>query len=367
MKPKQAILLPLALVAAPALAQSDDIEIAVEKDYDVHLRALFHHFHANPELSGLEVKTAARMAQELRALGAEVTEGVGGTGVVGILRNGKGPLIMLRADMDGLPLREETGLPYASTATQTLPDGTEVPVMHACGHDVHITSMIGTARQLAAMGDRWSGTLMFVVQPAEEGVTGARAMLADGLYERFGKPDYALAFHIGSADRTGLIQASEGATFASGDSLKITVRGVGTHDAQPHMGRDPIYIASQIVVALQSIVSREIDPLAPAVVSVGVFRAGTRNNIIPDSAELELTVRSQDEATRAVLISAIERIATGVARTHGVPADRLPIVERTGRVAVTANDPALARRLNAVMIETFGAEKFLALASTDGK
>ena len=220
--------------AAPAAADPAAVKQAVAADYDSHLEDLFVHFHANPELSFLEVETAQRMAVELKAAGLEVTEGGGGTGVVGMVRNGDGPLILLRADMDGLPMPEKTGLDYASTATQVGQDGNEYPVMHACGHDVHITSMVGTARRLMAMRDHWSGTLMFVVQPAEERVGGAAAMLEDGLYERFGTPDYALAFHVASILPTGKISASESIQYSSADSVDIKVPGVGAHGASPH-------------------------------------------------------------------------------------------------------------------------------------
>ncbi len=353
----------VAMASAPAAAQpaggAAAVANAVERDYEEHLGDLFRHFHANPELSFLETRTAARMAEELRAAGLEVTEGVGGTGVVGIARNGPGPLLLLRADMDGLPLPEKTGLEYASTAVQTGLDGKEYPVMHACGHDVHITSMVGTARALMALKDRWAGTLMFVVQPAEERVGGARAMLEDGLYDRFGKPDYALAFHVASILPTGTVSASEGIQYSSADSVDIMVPGVGAHGASPHAGRDPVYIASQIVTALQSIVSREVMPLSPAVITVGAFHAGTKHNIISDRADLQLTVRANDEQTRAQLLAAIERIAVNIGKAHGLP-DELPVkVSVSEGTPVTSNDPALARRLNAVMRHDLGEEAFV--------
>lgn len=340
--------------AAPAAADPAAVKQAVAADYDSHLEDLFVHFHANPELSFLEVETAKRMAVELKAAGLEVTEGVGGTGVVGMVRNGDGPLILLRADMDGLPMPEKTGLDYASTATQVGQDGNEYPVMHACGHDVHITSMVGTARRLMAMKDQWSGTLMFVVQPAEERVGGAAAMLEDGLYERFGTPDYALAFHVASILPTGKISASESIQYSSADSVDIKVPGVGAHGASPHMGRDPVYIASQIVTAMQSIVSREIEPLSPAVITVGAFHSGTKHNIISDRADLQLTVRANDEATRAQLLAAIERVAVNIGKAHGLP-DATPVeVAVSEGTPVTNNDPVLARRLNAVMQRDLG-------------
>ncbi len=347
-----------AAFSVPAAADNHNLAQAVEADYDSYLEPLFVHFHQNPELSFLESKTAARMAEELRAVGIEVTENVGGTGVVGMMRNGEGPLILLRADMDGLPVVEKSGLEYASTATQLGQDGQEYPVMHACGHDVHITSMVGTARWLKENMDRWSGTIMFVVQPAEERVGGAKAMIADGLYDRFGKPDYALAFHVNSGMATGKLSASEGIQYSSADSVDIIVPGVGAHGASPHRGRDPVYIASQIVTALQSIDSREISPLKPVVVTVGAFQAGTKHNIISDRATLQLTVRANDEETRAQTLEAIERIAVNIGKAHGLP-DDLPVqVSVSEGTPVTNNDPELAGRLNAVMKRELGEDVF---------
>lgn len=354
------LLLPIAAQADPA-----EVEQAVASDYDGHLESLFLDLHRNPELSFLEVQTAARMAEELRAAGLEVTEGVGGTGVVGIMRNGPGPLILLRADMDALPLREASGLPYASQVTQTARDGVDQPVMHACGHDAHMTSLVGTARQLAARRSEWSGTLMFVMQPAEEVGGGAHAMLEDGLFTRFGRPDFALAYHAAAGMPTGTVAASEGIQASSADSVDIEVPGIGTHGASPNQGRDPVYIAAQIVVALQSIDSREVSPLAPVVVTVGSFHAGTKHNIIPDSAHLQLTVRANDEAVRAQALAAIERIAVNTARAHGMPEDRLPQVTRSEGTPVTANDPVLARRLNAALRADLGEAAVVPFAQTN--
>ena len=348
----------LSLAAAPALANPAEVEAAVAKDYSAHLEDLFLHFHQNPELSHLEKNTAKRMAAEMRSAGLEVTEGVGSTGVVGMVRNGPGPLILLRADMDGLPVEEKSGLAYASQATQVGFDGKEYPVMHACGHDVHITSLVGTARRLMAMKDQWSGTLMFVAQPAEETVGGASGMIKDGLYTRFGKPDYALAFHVTSLMETGKVSASEGIQYSSADSVDIMVPGVGAHGAAPHMGRDPVYIASQIVTALQSIVSREIGPLSPAVITVGSFHSGSKHNIISDRADLQLTVRANDEETRKQLLSTIERVAVGIGKAHGLPEGNPVQVKFSEGTPVTNNDPELARRLNAVMVKTFGEDGF---------
>jgi len=339
---------------APALADAA-VKAAVKADYDSHLGALFTHFHQNPELSFLEIETAKRMAAELKKAGAEVTTGFGGTGVVGVMRNGPGPTLMLRADMDGLPLPEKSGLPYASKVMQKGQDGQVYPVTHACGHDTHITAMVGTARRLAAMKDRWKGTILFVVQPAEERVGGAKAMLADGLYSRFPKPDYALAFHVAAELPTGKISASEGLQYSSADSIDIMVPGIGTHGASAHMGKDPVYIASQIVVALQSIASREIGPLEPGVVTVGAFHAGTKHNIISDRADLQVTVRANNEKTRAQIIAAVDRIAKGVAKTNGMPDDKLPVVKVTEGTPTTINDAALARRMNAAFARDLGA------------
>ena len=345
-----------ALLMAPSPALADAaVKAAVKADYDAYLGALFTHFHQNPELSFLEIETAKRMAAELKKAGAEVTTGFGGTGVVGVMRNGSGPTLMLRADMDGLPLPEKSGLPYASKVMQKGQDGQVYPVTHACGHDTHITAMVGTARRLAAMKDRWKGTVLFVVQPAEERVGGAKAMLADGLYSRFPKPDYALAFHVAAELPTGKISASEGLQYSSADSIDIMVPGIGTHGASAHMGKDPVYIASQIVVALQSIASREIGPLEPGVVTVGAFHAGTKHNIISDRADLQVTVRANNEKTRAQIIAAVDRIAKGVAKANGMPDDKLPVVKVTEGTPTTINDAALARRMNAAFARDLGA------------
>ncbi|MDK2767278.1 MAG: amidohydrolase [Sphingomonas sp.] len=350
-------LLASSLIAAPVLAEPD-FAPAVEADYAAHLEALFVDFHKNPELSYKESRTAAIMAKELCAVGGiEVIEGVGGTGVVGVMKNGDGPTILLRADMDGLPLKEDSGLPYASSVTQEDIDGVVKPVMHACGHDVHITSMIGTARQLAKLKSRWKGTVVFVVQPAEERIGGARKMMEDGLYTRFPKPDYAVAFHVTSGFPTGKIGLEPGISSSSSDSVDITIFGIGTHGAAPHMGKDPIVMGSQIVMALQTLVSREIAPLKPGVVTVGSFHSGFKHNIISDKAELQLTVRSDDEETRKKLLDGIKRIAANVGRMNGLPEDKLPQV-RVGfeSTPVTLNDPALTTRVRGAFTKAFGAD-----------
>ena len=339
----------------PAARADEALRAAVAADYEAYLEPLFVHFHRNPELSFRETRTAARIAEELRGLGVEVTEGVGGTGVVGMIENGPGPTVLVRGDIDGLPILEDTGLPYASTATQVDIDGVEKPVMHACGHDVHITSLIGTARRLLAMKDAWSGTVMLVAQPAEERIGGTKAMLEDGLYQRFGVPDYALAFHVSAGEPAGKVAVPEELVASSSDSVDITVYGIGAHGASPHKGKDPIYIASQLVVALQGLVSRELPPLAPGVVTVGSFHGGFKHNIIPAEVKLQLTVRADSEETREQLLAGIRRIAEGVGRTAGLPDEVLPeVVLSTESTPTTVNDPATARRIREAFVRELG-------------
>jgi len=315
---------------APAAAQnsstSPDLSAAIAADYERELKALFLDFHKNPELSYKETRTAGIIAQKWRDAGFTVTEKVGGTGVVAVMKNGEGPTLMLRADMDGLPLVEDSGLDYMSTATQVSIDGEEKPVMHACGHDVHITSLIGTANQMAARKDQWAGTLVLIAQPAEERIGGAKLMMDDGLYTRFPKPDYAMAFHVSADTPTGQLALDEGIKSSSSDSVDIIVHGVGAHGASPHRGKDPIVMGAEIIMALQTIISREIAPLKPGVITVGSFHSGFKHNIISDKATMQLTVRSDDEETRAKLLEGIKRIATNVGRMNGLPEDKLPEV-----------------------------------------
>jgi amidohydrolase len=335
-----------------------DLQSDIANDYQSYLAKLFDHFHRNPELSTIENQTAARMAKELRAAGFEATEGVGGTGVVAIMHNGDGPMVMMRADMDGLPVEEKSGLANASVATQTSPiTGKEVPVMHACGHDVHITSLIGTARQMASRKDEWAGTLMLVVQPAEERVLGALAMKADGIWERFGTPDYALGFHVQSQDEAGVINITEGSPYAGADTVDIVIHGIGAHGAYPHSGKDPIVLGAQIVMALQTLVSRELSPRVPGVVTVGSFHAGTKHNIISDEAILQITVRSTSAETRTLLLEGIERIAVNMGRVAGLPEDMLPeVTVSTESVPPTINNVELTRRLKTAWREQIGEE-----------
>ena len=340
-------------------ASADDLSRAVHKDYKNHLATVFDYFHRNPELSSLEVQTAKRLAKELRAAGFEVTEGVGGTGLVAMMENGAGPLVMMRADMDGLPVKEKSGLPNASVAMQEDWDGKLVPVMHACGHDVHITSLVGTARRMAASRADWSGTLMLVGQPAEERVGGADQMMKDGIWQRFGQPDYALAFHVFSSIPTGKLGVTEGAPFSGADTVDIIIHGVGAHGASPHRGVDPVVLGSQIVLALQTVVSRTLAPREAGVITVGSFHAGTKHNIIPDRAHLQLTVRNDNLETRKILLDGIKRVAENMGRVAGLPEDKLPevIISAEG-VPPTVNNAALTRRLRAVWHDRWGEDVF---------
>ncbi|MGB7406746.1 MAG: amidohydrolase [Pacificimonas sp.] len=339
----------------PASAADADLSQSVQAQWDGGLNDLWTHFHANPELSFRESKTAERMAQELAAAGFEVTPGVGQTGVVGIMENGPGPVLMIRADMDGLPVKEDSRLPVMSTVTQVDIDGIEKPVMHACGHDVHIASMVGAARELQKRRDDWSGTIVMVVQPAEERIGGAKAMMEDGLYTRFPKPDMAIAFHVAAGIPAGKIVMESGLTYSSSDSVDITIHGVGAHGASPHAGKDPVLMGAEMVMLFQTLVSREIAPLQPGVVTVGSFHSGFKHNIISDRADLQLTVRSDDNEVRDKLIAGIRRIAEHVGRLNDLPEDKLPEV-RVGfeSTPVTVNDEALTTRMRTAFTEQFG-------------
>ena len=318
----------LTLLAAPA--QADDLREAVAADLPA-LVELYQDLHANPELSFQEFETAKKLAARARTLGFEVTEGVGKTGVVAVMKNGDGPTVMLRADMDGLPVIEQTGLPYASTRRAVPATGIETGVMHACGHDTHMAAWIGTAQLLSERRDQWSGTLVMILQPAEEIGEGALAMIEDGLYTRFPKPDYVLAFHDAAQAPAGVIAYSKGFALANVDSVDVVVPGVGGHGAYPHTAKDPIVIAASIVSRLQTLVSRELNPLEPGVVTVGSFQAGSKHNIIPDEARLQITVRSYTDEARKQLLDGIARIARGEALAAGMPDDKLP--------KVTVSDP----------------------------
>jgi hippurate hydrolase len=346
-------------VAAPAQVDRHFAEIAslADREYE-SLDGLYLHLHQNPELSYFEEKTGERLAEEMRRLGFEVATRVGGFGVVCVMRNGEGPTVMLRTDTDALPVTEATDLPYASKIVAKNEAGVDVGVMHACGHDIHMTCWIGAARVLTAMKDKWSGTLVMIAQPAEERGGGAKAMLADGLFARFPRPDFAVALHVEPSFASGEIAYTPGYAMANVDSVDITVRGVGGHGAYPHTTKDPIVIGAQIVLALQTIVSREVRPIDPAVVTVGAFHAGSKHNIISGEAKLQLTVRSYTDEVRALILASIRRIAEGVARTAGVPENLLPIVaiSETEFTPATYNDPELAERTMDVARRMLGAD-----------
>jgi hippurate hydrolase len=342
----------LGAMAAPAAA--DPLADAVRADMPA-LLTTYRDLHANPELSGEEVKSSARMAAEAKKAGFTVTTGVGGTGVVAVMKNGPGPVVLLRADMDGLPVAEQTGLPYASKVMAKTREGMATSVMHACGHDTHMTAWIGTARRLAAMKAQWSGTLVMIGQPAEEIGKGAKAMLDDGLYTRFPKPQFAVAFHDSAALPAGTIGIADGYAMANVDSVDLTVKGVGGHGAYPQLAKDPVVLAARIVTALQTLVAREVDPLESGVVTVGSFQAGTKHNIIPDEARLQLTVRSYTPEVRRILLDGIARIARGEAIAAGMPDDKLPVVKILDEATpATFNTDPLTGRLKEAFTGRFG-------------
>ena len=343
----------MASTAAPAATLSDAIRADMPQ-----LMNLYRDLHANPELSMQEVRTPAKLAAEMKKLGFQVTEKVGKTGVVAVMKNGTGPVLLLRADMDGLPVKEQTWLPFASKVVGKTLDGVQSPVMHACGHDTHVTTWLGAARRLAAMKDQWSGTLVMVLQPGEELGLGAKAMLDDGLYTRFPKPDVLLAFHDSASLPAGVIGVTRGYALANVDSVDIDVKGVGGHGAYPQATRDPIVLASRIVVALQTLVSRENSPFDPAVVTVGSFQGGTKHNIIPDDANLQLTVRSYTPEVRRKLLDGIARITRGEAIAAGIPEDRMPVVKvREPYTPSTYNTDKLSARLLELFGSHFGADR----------
>ncbi len=329
-------------LALPSRAQESPRPTLVE---------LYQAFHAAPELSFQEAQSAARVAAELAAVGAEVTPGVGGHGVVAVLRNGPGPVLMLRSDLDALPVTEDTPLAFKSTVRTVQPDGLEVGVMHACGHDVHMTNLVGAARELAARRAEWSGTLILIGQPAEERGAGARAMLEDGLFERFPKPDYALAVHVKSDMEAGSIAFAAGYMLANVDSVDITVRGRGGHGAAPHTTIDPVVQAARLVLDLQTLVSRETKPTDAGVVTVGSFQCGAKHNVIPDTCHLKLTVRSYRDEVRKSLLEGIARKARAVARSDDGPE---PILEISEGTPALRNDAGLAARLRPVLVAALG-------------
>ena len=358
----------LLLVMSAALAGAQTSSSSAEIDAVFpEARAFYLDLHQNPELSSHETRTAEKLAGHLRDLGYTVTEHVGGTGVVAVLKNGAGPAVLLRTELDALPVEEKTGLPYASKVHTKDDSGHEVGVMHACGHDVHMASMFGTAAILAHSKNTWHGTLILIGQPAEETITGARRMIEDGLLTRFPRPDVALAMHVGNELPAGEVGVGPGYRFSNADSLRITVYGKGGHGSMPNSTIDPIVIASRIVVTLQTIVAREVKPGEVAVVTVGYIQAGTKNNIIPDHAELGLTVRSYKPEVRKQVLAAIDRIVRAEAAAGG--ATQEPKIEHYEATDAVYNDPALAQRMQSVLESTLGKDNVVVedpgLASED--
>ncbi len=348
-----------------ALAQEMTVEKTAVSELP-SLLATYKDLHSHPELSWHEEKTSAFVAKELRATGCEVTANFGkydnpnlkSYGVIGIMKNGTGPTVLVRTDMDALPVHEETGLPYASNVVTKNDEGKDVPVGHMCGHDAHMSAFIGTARALQRLKDQWAGTIMFVAQPAEETGNGARSLLKGGLYNRFGKPDFALGFHDKADLQTGHIGITPGYTSANVDSVDVTVRGVGGHGGYPHKTKDPVVLAAEMINAWQTIASRENNPLDPIVVTVGSIHGGTKHNIIPDEVKMQLTVRTYKSDVRDRVLKAIDEIAKGIANAGGVPVDRAPIVNALNNqfTPATYNNPDLTKRLVAVWKNVLGAD-----------
>ena len=353
------------LAAGSIFAQEQPVEKIAQGELP-SLLAIYKDIHSHPELSTREEKTSALVAKELRATGCEVTENFGKYdnpnlkcyGVIGIMKNGPGPTVLVRTDMDALPVEEDTGLPYASKVTTKGDDGREVHVMHACGHDAHMSAFIGTARALQRSKERWSGTIVFIGQPAEETVGGARALLKAGLYNRFCKPDFALRFHDNADLQTGHIGVRPGYTYANVGSVDVTVRGIGGHGAYPHKTKDPVVLAAEMINAWQTIASRENNPLDPIVVTVGSIHGGTKHNIIPDEVKMQLTVRTYKSEVRDRVLKAIDEIAKGIASAGGVPADRAPVVNvlKDQFTPATYNNPDLTKRLVGVWKNVLGAD-----------
>lgn len=349
----------LRVAIATLLALQASFALAVEpQDWiDTHLSGLvktYQWLHSHPEPSYQEKETSAKLAQLWQNCGYEVTTNVGGYGVVGMLRNGDGPTLMLRCDMDALPVTEQTPLPFASTKTIEVPGGGTSGIMHACGHDVHMTNLVGVAQYLSEHLSKWSGTLMLVGQPAEERGGGAKAMLREGIFDRFAKPDYALAVHVCSKTPAGKVAILPGLALANVDSVDITVKGRGGHGSQPHNTIDPIVQASELVMSLQTIVSREVKPQEPAVVTVGSIHGGTKHNVISDSCRLQITVRTYSEQVRKQVLAAIERKAKAVAMLYNAPMPDVKIGEGTPSLE---NDEELTERIEQVFVETLGEDR----------
>jgi hippurate hydrolase len=344
-------LLALTFFVTTALAQNPAASTEIDPVYP-EARALYEDLHQNPELSSHEVQTAAKIADHLRKLGYDVTEHIGGTGIMAILKNGPGPAVMLRTELDGLPVEEKTGLPYASKIHTKNDAGQDVGVMHACGHDVHMATLIGTAAIMAQSKGTWHGSLMLIGQPAEETISGAKKMLEDGLLTRFPKPDVAVALHVNNVLPAGQVGIVPGVYDTNADSLRITIYGKGGHGAAPNTTIDPIVIAARTILALQTIVSREVKPGEMAVVTVGYIQAGTKNNIIPDQAVLGLTVRTYKAEIRAQVLAAIARITKAESEASAAP--REPLIEELESTDSVFNDPALAQRLRAPLESALG-------------
>jgi amidohydrolase len=365
MKIRSLLILLLSMWVAPLILAQQTPQSLADAELP-SLLGIYKDIHAHPELSGHEERTAGLVAKELRAAGCQVTEHVGkyenaklkAYGVVGVMKNGDGPTVLVRTDLDALPVEEETDLPYASKVVAKNDEGKDVHVMHACGHDAHVAAFIGTARALGKLKDQWHGTIVFVAQPAEEIGTGARALLKDGLYDRFGKPNFALGFHDKADLQTGHIGVTEGYTSANVDSVDVTVRGLGGHGGYPHTTKDPIVLAAEMINAWQTIASRENNPLDPIVVTVGSIHGGTKHNIIPDEVKMQLTVRTYKKEVRDKVLAAIERIAKNIAAAAGVPPDRAPIisVDKNPVAPATYNNPELTKRLVAVWKKSLGDE-----------
>jgi amidohydrolase len=365
MKIRSLLILLLSMWVAPLILAQQTPQSLADAELP-SLLGIYKDIHTHPELSGYEERTAALVAKELRAAGCQVTEHVGkyensklkAYGVVGVIKNGDGPTVLVRTDMDALPVEEDTGLPYASKVVAKNDEGKDVHVMHACGHDTHIAAFIGTARSLGKLKNQWHGTIVFVAQPAEEIGAGARALLKDGLYDRFGKPNFALGFHDKADLQTGHIGVTEGYTSANVDSVDVTVRGVGGHGAYPHKTKDPIVLAAEIINAWQTIVSRENNPLDPVVITVGSIHGGTKHNIIPDEVKMQLTVRTYKSQVRERVLADIDRIAKGCAAAAGIPPDLAPIVSvsKDFVTPATYNNPELTKRLVAVWKKSLGDE-----------
>lgn len=360
---RKLFLLIAALAVLSVNVNGQSLDAMIDRDIASWLTT-YKSLHAAPELSHREEKTSAFVAGELRKLGFTVTERIGkfqneqwvGYGIVGVLKNGPGPTVLVRTELDALPVEEKTDLPYASAVKTKNDAGLEVSVMHACGHDIHMTSFLGTAKMLTELKSRWSGTLVMLGQPAEETGDGANAMLRDNLYTNIPKPDFAIALHDKPELETGKVGYTPGYAMASATSIDIKIRGVGGHGSAPELTKDPIVVAAQVVMALQTIVSRENSPLDPAVVTVGSIHGGTRYNIIPDEVNLQLTVRTYKEEVRKRVLASIERIVKGVAATAGIPEDRAPIMKISEGTASTYNEPKLVDRLVGVFKQALGEE-----------